>query len=278
MNAPLSTAAPLPTPAEDLVFGLTRLVDLPGLTAAAGAPLGAEDIEAIIKRGGAVRARAALAGRAGGGPARRGLRERRGARAADLQGRVSRLGRGRLAGAAGARRSMAARGCRNRSGWRCRNSSAPRTWRSASARCSPPARSRRWSATPRRSRPRRWLPRLVSGEWTGTMCLTEPQAGSDLSQVRTRAEPAGDGTLPAARPEDLHHLGRARPDGEHAAPRARAAAGRAARDARHLALRRAEGAAGRRSATRSAAAASSASSASTPRPPASCCSTAPRRS
>nr|WP_294973129.1 acyl-CoA dehydrogenase [uncultured Pseudomonas sp.] len=39
-----------------------------------------------------------------------------------------------------------------------------------------------------------WLPRLVSGEWTGTMNLTEPQAGSDLSAVRSRAEPRGDGT------------------------------------------------------------------------------------
>jgi alkylation response protein AidB-like acyl-CoA dehydrogenase len=38
-----------------------------------------------------------------------------------------------------------------------------------------------------------YLPRMVSGEWTGTMNLTEPQAGSDLSQVRARAEPAGDG-------------------------------------------------------------------------------------
>ncbi|WP_431270914.1 acyl-CoA dehydrogenase family protein [Dankookia sp. P2] len=38
-----------------------------------------------------------------------------------------------------------------------------------------------------------WLPKLVSGEWTGTMCLTEPQAGSDLSQVRTKAEPDGTG-------------------------------------------------------------------------------------
>ncbi len=39
----------------------------------------------------------------------------------------------------------------------------------------------------------RWLPQMISGEWTGTMCLTEPQAGSDLSTVRTRAEPLGDG-------------------------------------------------------------------------------------
>ncbi|MDO5653713.1 MAG: acyl-CoA dehydrogenase [Brachymonas sp.] len=41
---------------------------------------------------------------------------------------------------------------------------------------------------------RQWLPKLVSGEWSGTMNLTEPQAGSDLALVRTRAEPAGDGS------------------------------------------------------------------------------------
>jgi acyl-CoA dehydrogenase len=39
-----------------------------------------------------------------------------------------------------------------------------------------------------------YLPKLVSGEWTGTMNLTEPQAGSDLSAVKTRAERAPDGT------------------------------------------------------------------------------------
>jgi 3-(methylthio)propanoyl-CoA dehydrogenase len=39
---------------------------------------------------------------------------------------------------------------------------------------------------------RRFIPKLVSGKWTGTMCLTEPQAGSDLAQVRTRAVPEGD--------------------------------------------------------------------------------------
>jgi alkylation response protein AidB-like acyl-CoA dehydrogenase len=38
-----------------------------------------------------------------------------------------------------------------------------------------------------------YLPKMVSGEWTGTMNLTEPQAGSDLSAVRTRAVPIGDG-------------------------------------------------------------------------------------
>jgi alkylation response protein AidB-like acyl-CoA dehydrogenase len=39
----------------------------------------------------------------------------------------------------------------------------------------------------------RLLRPLVEGRWTGTMCLTEPQAGSDLSTVRSRAEPDGDG-------------------------------------------------------------------------------------
>ena len=38
-----------------------------------------------------------------------------------------------------------------------------------------------------------YLEKLVSGEWTGTMNLTEPQAGSDLALVRTRAEPLPDG-------------------------------------------------------------------------------------
>ncbi|CAN5327515.1 acyl-CoA dehydrogenase [soil metagenome] len=37
------------------------------------------------------------------------------------------------------------------------------------------------------------LPKLVSGEWTGTMNLTEPQAGSDLAAVATRADPDGEG-------------------------------------------------------------------------------------
>ena len=40
----------------------------------------------------------------------------------------------------------------------------------------------------------RYLPKMVAGEWTGTMNLTEPQAGSDLAAVRTRAVPQADGT------------------------------------------------------------------------------------
>lgn len=37
-----------------------------------------------------------------------------------------------------------------------------------------------------------YLPKMISGEWTGTMNLTEPQAGTDLGAIRTRAEPTGE--------------------------------------------------------------------------------------
>jgi alkylation response protein AidB-like acyl-CoA dehydrogenase len=40
----------------------------------------------------------------------------------------------------------------------------------------------------------KYLPNLISGEWTGTMCLTEPQCGTDLGLVRTKAEPQADGS------------------------------------------------------------------------------------
>ena len=40
-----------------------------------------------------------------------------------------------------------------------------------------------------------YLPKLIAGEWCGTMNLTEPQAGSDVGALRTKAEPLGDGTF-----------------------------------------------------------------------------------
>jgi alkylation response protein AidB-like acyl-CoA dehydrogenase len=40
-----------------------------------------------------------------------------------------------------------------------------------------------------------YLPPLIDGRWSGTMCLTEPQCGTDLGLVRTRAEPAADGSV-----------------------------------------------------------------------------------
>ena len=41
----------------------------------------------------------------------------------------------------------------------------------------------------------RFLPKLASGIWSGTMCLTEPHCGTDLGMLRTRAEPNADGTF-----------------------------------------------------------------------------------
>ena len=40
-----------------------------------------------------------------------------------------------------------------------------------------------------------YLPKIVSGEWSGTMCLTEPHCGTDLGMIRTKAEPRGDGKI-----------------------------------------------------------------------------------
>ena len=39
-----------------------------------------------------------------------------------------------------------------------------------------------------------YLPKIYSGEWSGTMCLTEPHAGTDLGIIKTKAEPNADGT------------------------------------------------------------------------------------
>ena len=39
-----------------------------------------------------------------------------------------------------------------------------------------------------------YLPKLTNGEWTGTMCLTEPHCGTDLGMLRTKAEPQADGS------------------------------------------------------------------------------------
>ena len=129
----------------------------------------------------------------------------------------------------------------------------------------------------------RYLPRLITGEWNGTMHLTEPDAGSDVGAVRTTATPARRRYVRAAGHQDLHHVGRARPDGQHRPPGPRPAP-RVRRPA-HAACRcswcpsswstptvRSV------SATPSTASASSTRSASTPAPRASWSSTAPSAS
>ena len=54
-----------------------------------------------------------------------------------------------------------------------------------------------------------YLAKIVSGEWPATMNLTEPQAGSDVGALKTRAEPVGDGSWKLTGHQDLHHLWRA---------------------------------------------------------------------
>ena len=86
---------------------------------------------------------------------------------------------------------------------------------------------------------------IVEGRWTGTMCLTEPQAGSDLGLLKTRAEPAGEDAdghalIQAQRHQDLHQRRRARPDRKHRAPGAGPPARRAGGQPRHLDVHRAE--------------------------------------
>ena len=77
-----------------------------------------------------------------------------------------------------------------------------------------------------------YLPKLISGEWSGTMQLTEPQAGSDLSTVRATAQPDGEGgwRLTGEKifitwgdhdaAENICHLVLARPPGDHRSGRA----------------------------------------------------------
>ena len=90
---------------------------------------------------------------------------------------------------------------------------------------------------------RTYLPRLVDGTWTGTMCLTEAESGSDLSGLRTKAAPQEDGSYRITRHQDLHLGRRPRPGGEHRPSGSRAAARRAGGHPRHQPVHRSEAAA-----------------------------------
>ena len=152
---------------------------------------------------------------------------------------------------------------------------------SASIPASATAPTMRWRSTPTSELQAIFLPRLVDGTWSGTMCLTEPQCGTDLGLIRTRAVPDGGRQLPHHRHQDLHQRRRARPDREHRPSgageaarcpgRARAASACSSCPSSCPSRHRTAGAAAR--ATASAAPASSTRWASAPRPPAPCSST-----
>jgi alkylation response protein AidB-like acyl-CoA dehydrogenase len=178
--------------ADDLAFALSRVFDLPGLTRQAGQPLGPDDIAAILSEA-ARYADAELAPRW---------------QEADRHG--ARFQNGRVA--TPPHYATAWRAWRE-GGWQGLAAPAEHggqglphsLWAAVLELCS--AADMAFTlcplltagavdllshhATPEQAA--RLLPPLVEGRWTGTMCLTEPQAGSDLSTLRTRAEPAGDG-------------------------------------------------------------------------------------
>ena len=81
---------------------------------------------------------------------------------------------------------------------------------------------------------------MLEGRWFGTMCLSEPQAGSSLADITTRAEPAGRRHLPADRQQDVDLRRRPRADREHRPPGAGQDPRRSARREGHLAVHRAE--------------------------------------
>ena len=114
--------------------------------------------------------------------------------AARLEGGLHRLGRRRLERARRARPNGAARACR----WAI-NAACIEMWNSASAAFGvgptlTMAGIDALAAHGSDDLKRIYLPKLISGEWMGTMQLTEPQAGSDVGALRTKAERAGDGT------------------------------------------------------------------------------------
>ena len=173
-------------------------------------------------------------------PPRHAVQGRRRHHAAGLEGGLSRLGGGRLerarrAGAMG-RPGAAARAQRrlHRDVELGRHGVRPRAG-ADHGRAS--MRSPRTAAT---SSSAPISPKLVSGEWMGTMQLTEPQAGSDVGALAHQGRARRRRQLPHHRPENLHHLWRARSHRQHHPFGAGAAAGRAGRHARHLAVPGAE--------------------------------------
>ena len=72
--------------------------------------------------------------------------------------------------------------------------SPPPTWAPRATSRSQPATPTCWSSTPRPSWSQRFVPGLLDGRFLGTMALSEPQAGSNLADITTRAVPQDDGT------------------------------------------------------------------------------------
>ena len=197
-------------PLRDLRFVLDELL---GTQSLAG-PRGLDDYSTGSRRAGAERSRALRGNRARAAePERRPAKARAGPPKACVAAKGFKAAYEQYVAGGWPRsartRSSAGRPCPTCSAPPCASSWAPRISRSSCARCSRIGAVEALELCGSPEQKERYLPKMVSGEWTGTMVLTEPHAGSDLGLIRTRAVPDGN-QLPAVRAEDLHHLGRAR--------------------------------------------------------------------
>ncbi|WP_372623207.1 acyl-CoA dehydrogenase family protein [Falsiroseomonas sp.] len=182
----------LPTAADDLILGLTRVVDLPALTEAAGTPLGAADIEALLREAERFCTEVIAPGWQ--------QADREGAAYANGTVTVPAHYHGVMkAWIEGGWQSLAAPAEHGGQGLPHSIWTAVVELASAADMAfflGPILTAGAIDCLTRFASPdqaARWLPKLVSGEWPGTMNLTEPQAGSDLAAIRTRAEPLGNG-------------------------------------------------------------------------------------
>ncbi len=180
------------TAATDLIFGLTRVVGLPALTARAGAPLAAEDIAQIVTEADRFCTEVLLPNAAAA--------DRHGAVYANgvvttpptypasyahwIEGGWQSLSAPEAHGGQGLPASL----------WIAMTElgmAADTSFMLGPLLTAGAIDCLVHYATPDQAA--RWLPSMVTGEWTGAMCLTEPGAGSDLGVLKARAEPLGDG-------------------------------------------------------------------------------------
>lgn len=180
------------TAATDIAFGLTRLVDLPGITAGGPAPLSAEDIAQIVAEADRFCREAILPGTRDA--------DREGARYANgvvttpkhypglyrqwMEGGWQGLSAPAAHGGQGLPNSLWFAVLEFALAADTAFALGPMLTTGA-IECLDHHASAEQKA--------RLLPKMIAGVWTGAMCLTEPQSGSDLGTIRTRAEPLGDG-------------------------------------------------------------------------------------
>ena len=214
----------------DMRFVLEHVTDLGGLAALAGLRArrprhrgrAARGVRPLLRRA----VRAAQPGRRRA--AQPAQRRRHASPRRRASPRPTAVRRGRLAGGAVPAPSTAAAASRGSSASPCRRCSPRRTWRFSLCPLLTQGAIDMLLHYGSEEQQETYLPKMVTGEWTGTMNLTEPQAGSDVGALDDQGGAGRRRLVADHRPEDLHHLRRARPHRQHRPPRARPGARRAA--------------------------------------------------